>query len=65
MAEVDTSNASPKPRQRSGKWLNPLDFRKARDCTAPEKRALLPCGFPGRKVAKALYYRGFSARMIT
>jgi hypothetical protein len=45
--------------------LNPLDFREARACTTPEKRALLPCGFPGRKIAKALYYRDFSARMIT
>jgi hypothetical protein len=50
---------------RSGKWLNPLTFRKACDCSTPEKRALLPCGFPGRKDAKALYYRDFSARMVT
>jgi hypothetical protein len=45
--------------------LNPLDFREARNCTTPEKRALLPCGFPGRKIAKALYYRDFSARIVT
>jgi hypothetical protein len=44
---------------------SPSLFAEEQNCSTPEKRALLPCGFQGRKIAKALYYRDFSARMVT